>query len=254
MDTKVLLEALRMSVRELVRGESHVAVAYSGGIDSSVIAALASEVADVKCYSAVMPGSHDARNVRASADAENISLDVIMVSDNLLKELVVKVTALVGHESPMAAAYTIPLIAVVNAAKEGVVLAGNGADELFGGYAKYLTNPDPRKQMGIDLEKAVAETEALRQYTSRCEKTIEFPFLSARVQGLANSIAIERKIQGTSRKVVLREVARELGLPSQDRPKKAAQYSSGVLRGMERLAKAEGKSIYSWIGSLIPPG
>jgi asparagine synthase (glutamine-hydrolysing) len=48
------------------------------------------------------------------------------------------------------------------------------------------------------------------------------------------------------RKLVLREVAVLLGLDAHDRPKKAAQYSSGIMREMERLARKEGMSMSEW--------
>ena len=250
MHHAMLLEGLRQSALNIIGKEEKVAIAYSGGIDSSIIAALADEMADVKCYCAAVPRSHDARTVRASADGEGRALEFIEISDRDLRQLAIQASALVEGSKPVPIAYTIPLMAVMGAALERVILAGNGADELFGGYAKYLASSDLLKDMETDLEKAMSEAERVKRYSLERGKTFGFPFLSEQVLELARSMPMEEKIRGPSRKLVLKKVARELGLPSEHRPKKAAQYSSGVLKRMGKLAKAEGVSIEDWCASL----
>ena len=215
-----------------------------------MVAELASELSKTKCYSVAVPGSHDARTVVANADEEGRELELVSMTDSGLHVLAAKAAALLEDASPVAVGYTIPLLAVVERANEMLILAGNGADELFGGYAKYLTSSEPEQQMRGDLEKAMGEAAALAGYASGLGKRIEFPFLDEEVRNLAASIPLDRKMQGASRKVVLREAAGQLSLPSQHRPKKAAQYSTGILRRMEELAKADGKSVGSWIASL----
>ena len=250
MKQGTLVEALRRSIRDLVNEPGTVAVAYSGGLDSSLIAALASETLETKCYSVVVSGSHDANTVRTSAEKEGRAVDIIILSDEDLRGLVKTAACLVGLDSPMAIAYMTPLLGVIARARETVILAGNGADELFGGYAKYLDMSDPSLQMLADLDKSLREAKALMEHASAEGKTIGFPFLSDRVRRLALSMPLEKKIRGTSRKVVLREVAKDLNLSSQDKPKRAAQYSSGVLKRMNVLAKSDGISLESWIKSL----
>ena len=51
-----LLNALRESITSAIGKERTVAVAYSGGLDSSLIASLAKESAEVKCYTCAMAG------------------------------------------------------------------------------------------------------------------------------------------------------------------------------------------------------
>ena len=250
MDDESLLPALRKAVQEIVGGERRIGVAYSGGIDSSIVAALAQEITHVKCYSAVVPGSHDARTVSASAAEEGRELVVVELSDGPLVQLVIEARNLVGSSNPTPVAYTIPLIAAIGAADETVVLAGNGADELFGGYAKYVNGSDPQLQMAEDLKKAIREADALEKHALEKGKRVGFPFLSDSVQELARAMPLERKIQEGSRKLPLKTLARGLRLPSEHRQKKAAQYSSGVLRRIEKLAKSDGKSAVDWITSL----
>ena len=246
----MLLESLRTAVLRAKGDEKSVGVAYSGGIDSSIVAALAQEIADTRCYSAVVPGSHDARTVSASAAEEGRELEVVELSDERLVTLAIEARDLVGSSDSTPIAYTIPLVAVIGTARENVVFAGNGADELFGGYAKYVTTPNPQQEMEVDLGKSIREAKALERHALVQGKRIGFPFLSDNVRELARTMPIEQKIQGSSRKLPLISLAREIGLPSEHRPKKAAQYSSGVLRRMEKLAKADGKSTAAWVASL----
>jgi len=46
--------------------------------------------------------------------------------------------------------------------------------------------------------------------------------------------------------VILKDVAKLLKMQSSERPKKAAQYSTGILRLMESLAKSNRTSLREW--------
>jgi asparagine synthetase B (glutamine-hydrolysing) len=67
-----------------------------------------------------------------------------------------------------------------------------------------------------------------------CSRHVEprFPFADESVASFALSISPDFKIRGGTRKQVLREAAKLLGLPEEaaESPKKAAQYSSGILK------------------------
>jgi asparagine synthase (glutamine-hydrolysing) len=245
-----LLVALRNSVRELVADEAAVAVAYSGGLDSSVVAALARDAADTRCYSAAVPGSHDAATVEEHAQKDGLRVEQVALGDAELVELVRAAARLVGRERVMAIAYTVPLLAVMDHADEKVILAGNGADELFGGYEKYLRATDPAELMREDLEKSLHEASMLGTKAKEQGKRMGFPFLSDEVRQLAQSMPLEAKIRPPERKVVLRDIARELHLDSHERPKKAAQYSSGVFGRMKKLAKSQRLALDEWVASM----
>ena len=70
---------------------------------------------------------------------------------------------------------------------------------------------------------------------------------------IALSIPPSQKISRTSRKIVLRKIAKDIGLPKYiyERPKKAAQYGSGSLKTIKKLAKEAGfSSICSYLEEL----
>jgi asparagine synthase (glutamine-hydrolysing) len=67
----------------------------------------------------------------------------------------------------------------------------------------------------------------------------------------ATLLPTDQCVDGQSRKVVLREAARLLGLYQvADRPKKAAQYGSGVMRVMKAEAKRLGVELRELLTTL----
>ncbi len=246
-----LLEILRANMRSDLARTDRVAVAYSGGIDSSIIATLAKEFACVTCAVCAVEGSFDAVSAERRAEEDDLSLKVLTLSPSILRERVAIASGILGTSDPVPIAYTIPLISVVAESAESIILAGNGADELFGGYAKYLMARDPGAMMAEDLNKMLEEAKRLGSWARRASKKLVFPYAEGRVIAFSRDLPPNQKIDGAERKVLLRKVARLLELRSSDRPKKAAQYSSGVLRLMERSAKEMRLSLAEWTAATI---
>jgi len=251
MVASALLGVLRESVRSSVGDEKQVAVAYSGGLDSSVIAALARERAEVRAYTCSAGSSFDGLNADKRARTERLQHAMLELSPEDIVDGVRLAGEVIGSSDPTRIAYTIPLMTVVVRAQERTVLAGNGADELFGGYAKYLRAADPLGLMANDLGKAIEEAGRIRAWAMSTGKSLEFPFLAHEVMELSASLGMEEKISGSTRKVILREVAGLLNLPSSQLPKKAAQYSSGVMKAMEGAARASGLTVVDWTRKVL---
>ena len=246
MEATEAIDLLRESTRKIASGQPHVSVAYSGGLDSSVIAAIAREFATVHCYACAVEGSFDAGNAASRAESESLDFTLIPLNTGQMPSIVREAVELLQTLNPLQLAYTIPILTVLKESTENLVLAGNGADELFGGYAKYASAKDPSKLMADDIDKMLQEGERLKAAAIHFKKHIGFPFASEKLMAFSRSLPLDRKITPFTRKVILREVARNLGLPSHNLPKKAAQYSSGTLKEMEKLARAEGISLSEW--------
>lgn len=250
MDADRGLELLRKSVRAAISSERTLSVAYSGGLDSSILAAVAGECAKVHCYTCAVRGSFDAQNVRNRAASESLDLTVIELLEQEIPEMVRQASAVLATSNPTNLAYTIPVLVVVRESRDRLIMTGHGADELFGGYQKYVASPNPEQLMADDLKKMLQEARAMTVAASAVGKRIAFPFVSEQLMEFSRSLPLDRKINASGKKVLLRDVARMLNLPSSDLPKKAAQYSSGVLKEMKRQARSEGLSLSDWTSNL----
>lgn len=249
-DANDLLTVLRISVSKAISGESRVAVAYSGGLDSSLVASLAKESTEVQCYTCGFSASYDLRNAKTFAESESLSVELISPTRTELLSLVAEAALILDTKDPVRIAYTVPLLCVLEHSKETRVLAGNGADELFGGYAKYAGSNDPRAMMSLDLEKMLLEGNLLSSAARGLGKELGLPFASEELIAFAGRTDLDKKIGGGGRKIILRQVAELLRLPSRSRPKKAAQYSSGVMEEMRKEAKRHGLGLSDWTLSI----
>lgn len=254
MDSERLLRTLRSATDECVRGSDAVAVAYSGGVDSAVVERIARNAARTLCYTCALPGSHDHARAPVSAAEEGIELRMIVLDREKLKETVSKVCSALRTDDPLRVAYSVPVLSVIDAAEQGVILVGSGADELFGGYAKYVGDPDPAGVMDIDIKKMQSELILMSKYAKSVGKEIGAPFASPDVISFAKRLPMDRKLGAGGRKIILREVARSLGVVSHDLPKKAAQYSSGVMREMKKMAKEQGMDLRDWTAETAAKG
>ena len=117
-----------------------------------------------------------------------------------------------------------------------VILLGQLADELFGGYSKY---EEAVHMQGEDAARSMMEAD-VREYSSRgrirdfgaCAPWVRpvLPFEDRQIVDFGLSLPVSFKIRGGVRKAVLRRAALMVGVPEEiaTTPKKAAQYSSGV--------------------------
>ncbi|WP_456394129.1 asparagine synthase (glutamine-hydrolyzing) [Nitratifractor sp.] len=136
-----LLDAkLRESVRRrLLSSDREVGAFLSGGIDSSLVVAMASEHTDrLKTFTVAFEGSYDESEL-AELTARRYGTEhrTLRIEMNL-REDVERILA--GYGMPFSDSSAIPSWYVSQAAAEHVtvVLNGDGADELFAGYRRYV--------------------------------------------------------------------------------------------------------------------
>jgi len=241
-----LLSTLRSSMKRIAGEEKTVGVAYSGGLDSSIVVALAKELANTKGYTCAITGSFDDKHASESALDDGIVAETVHLSEPELVKYIVRAAGVLGTVSPVQISYSVPVLCALDSCREKLLLTGSGADELFGGYAKYQAHSDPEAAMSSDLVKAIAEAQLLGAEAQRLGKRLGFPFMDEPVIMAALNVPVERKVDVSGRKLVLREIGKVLAPHSADKPKKAAQYSSGVMKEMERLAKADRLDLHDW--------
>jgi asparagine synthase (glutamine-hydrolysing) len=249
-----LIGALDRSVRDrLTRPEG--GIMFSGGVDSCVVASLASNHVLVTLYTVGVEGAHDLKVGESSALAMGLAWKGINIVESDIREAIPFVAKWMGTTSPLALSFEMPVFFVSRAAFEDVVLCGQGADELFGGYARYeaMSPSERRDRMKVDADALISNgAPAERRLASAFGKELGHPYLDRSVVELASSLPDDMLVNKGVRKVALRQVATALGLEEAAlRPKKAAQYGSGIMKAMKVMAKREGLSLKDWTAKVI---
>lgn len=246
---------LERSVRERTAGLDRVAVAFSGGLDSSLMAFLAKK-AGVETHLIHVSLENQRESVKAEEAASLLGLPFhkYIYSEKAVEHALPQVLWAIESPDPLQTSIGIPLYwAAEKAAELGfrVLLAGQGADELFGGYKRYLTIY--LRYGEAFVEKAMAN-DVLRMYENNFERDfklcsfrnmeLRLPFAAHPLAEFALRLPLKLKIDSKKdmlRKSVLRKTAEKLGLPPKivNKPKKAIQYATGVDKALKKLAKRE---------------
>ena len=237
------------SVADEGADNSPIAVAFSGGVDSALVAA---GVPDAPCYVAGFEGCHDVAAAREAAAAMDRDLRVVEVTHDDIRERITDLVAATGRTNPMDLAIALPLFLVgERAAADGFdrLALGQGADELFGGYAKVAkATEDPRvdadtirgarrELLGTIPDQAERDVLALRA----AGITPVTPLLHDDVVAAALSLPGHLLVDGDERKIALRAAARgTVPEPVRTADKKAVQYGTYVARELDRLARQAG--------------
>lgn len=266
VDSAYIGKLLEASV-ERDAGGKDVAVAFSGGLDSGLLAVLAGKHAgNVVLYTVGTPGSYDVRmaedmSSRLGMEWRHIRLDADSVESGM-KEMI----SVTGTTDPVTLSFEIPLFFVCRDCVEKNVISGQGADEMFLGYSKYvgLDRASLTAVRGSDTDKLNSTTLAHEsKVAARFGKTVSYPFLDASVTAEVMKADIDdlRPGEDGSRKNVLREIAGGLGYPYvADKKKKAAQYGSGAMDVIRDVCKTKNITYPEWVAEMeddphgTPPG
>ncbi len=261
-----LQNLLRKSVSKRTAGLKEVAVAFSGGLDSSIIAFLAkkSGVA-VQLVHVSLANQSETNHAKTFADELKLPIHSCIYTENDVLETLPSVLRLIEEADPVKTSIGIPFYWTAERAAEmnlKVILAGQGADELFGGYRKYV---DDYIHKGRDKAQQTIFQDVVNMYQNNLERDfkicnfngleLRLPFTTRENVNFALSLPLELKLQpneNTLRKLVLRTVGRNLGLPQSvvDRPKKAMQYATGVSKVLDRTAKSRNLSTKEYLNSV----
>ena len=133
------MEVLRESVHRRCRSDREVGVFLSGGIDSRLVAALASEVRPgLPCFTLAMPGPFD-ETAEARRMAERIGCPHHVVSPTQQEIIQAAMGLPTIADEPFADSSLVATSLLARAARERIVVAlgGDGGDELFGGYRRH---------------------------------------------------------------------------------------------------------------------
>jgi asparagine synthase (glutamine-hydrolysing) len=242
---EAILEAVRLRSDEGI-------TALSGGVDSTLVARLAGR----ECVAVGLADSHDLRQARHAADTLGLSCTAVTIRPEEIATALPAVIRAIPKRDPVNTGIALTQYFVTRyAGEQGYhrVITGQGADELFGGYSRYLETTTLADDLERDFAGLEQQAERDQAVAALHHTYLSMPYLDVRVVRAAHAIPPEEKVQGGRRKIPLRKVA-ERHIPAEFAwyEKKAMQYGSGVWKELQRLSRKNGykSSIQDYIDQL----
>ena len=214
----------------------------SGGVDSSFLA-LAFAKVDVVAITVGLEGSPDLEFAKKLAKHLNLThIEKVLTLDEL-ETIILEVMKITKKDDIITIGVGAVEYAGLQIAQQHnlkIIFGGLGAEEIFAGYQRHEQAEDINKECWNGLMN-MHSRDLERDYAIFSHFNIEArtPFLDRELIISAMGIDAKKKMNKEYKKVILREIAEEQGLPEEFawRKKKAAQYGSNIIKAIEKLAK-----------------
>lgn len=233
-----LKDALYAAARHLP--EKDVAVAFSGGVDSSILAKVCQDTGkQVTLITVGFDSSHDISFSRKIATLLGMPQKIVQLEEASFARDLDTVRRKIGCNNTSHIENCVAYYYIANAAREAglqTVLSANGCDELFCGYNGYrhVYSRGPAAVAEFMEEKIANELALVQEISAVAGEfgvQVKQPFLSPEFIEFTKTVPLDQKIKGSDdlmRKHILRQAALMIGVPEESatKPKKALQYGS----------------------------
>jgi len=248
IDEKSYAEKIANILKEKTSNIGGCAIGFSGGLDSGILAYL---IENSTLYTLGIKNSKDVECAKDVAEILDRDLVIVEIGENDILDAAKFLLREFGKMSIVEISFEIPLVILSKHCEEKIIVTGQGADELFGGYKKYIENPSLMKE---DFKKLVEITYPReRKIAEKFGKKLISPYLSEEIISIALEIPMELKIKNDVRKYILREAAKLLGVPEKIylAEKRAVQYGSGIMKILRNIAKRHGVKLTDLPGTIV---
>ncbi len=236
----LLIEAVK------IRMDGVGGISLSGGLDSSIIAAIAKEFnPNLKVFTGAVekaPGP-DLENAKLMAKYLGLEHHIYLISDSDVKNFISDAVWYLESFDEDCISGIISNYYVSKMVKEhtNCIFVGEGADELFGGYRMVLKNPkvksdEQRERLAKKLLEISYNTALRRLDRAWMANGVQYrtPFLDKKIVDFSQKIPMSWKIYGEKQieKYILREAFRDI-LPEQIANREKLRFAMGV--GMDDI-------------------
>lgn len=235
-----LIEALFVTVTENLRGINKIGIAFSGGIDSTLLAMICKNMnIDTTLLTVGFPDSNDIEFSKSISHKINMNHKILEIDKGDLAVITKKIKNKISCSNTSHIENCIAFSYIAKLASKNdtsVVLTANGFDELFCGYNnfRFIFNQGSdtiNKTIESKILNELELTNEIKQVAKEYRVSILQPFLSKGFISVAMKFPIYNKIVSNDdvlRKHIIRKIALSFDLPPEVifRRKKAIQYGS----------------------------
>ncbi|MFP4112006.1 MAG: diphthine--ammonia ligase [Candidatus Woesearchaeota archaeon] len=241
---ELLIKAIKKRIPEKKFG-----ILFSGGIDSVFIAFILKKLGyDFTCYTAALddPSLKEPKDIyyaKKAAKLIGLDLKIKKITLDEMEKTIKKVIPIIEDTNVVKTGVAVPFyVACEEAKKDGckVIFSGLGSEEIFAGYERHKNSININKECVSGLLK-MYERDLYRDDVITMYNSIELrlPLLDLDLVKYALRIPPKYKLNSEQSKLILRDVAKKLGVPKEicKRKKTAAQYGSNFHKGLIKLTK-----------------
>jgi asparagine synthetase B (glutamine-hydrolysing) len=231
--------ALDSAVTRALPTGGRCSVLFSGGVDSALIAEAASRLGHPTLVTVGLEGSEDVEFVRSLKPPFGCPSLVFVLGSREVHQLAAEIAPCLDSPTAMERSILVGLAAAMRGSPDRRVLCGQGADELFLGYAHFrqLGPDDARHRSESDLARLLeSDWPRSKRVADLLGHELAAPFLDPEMVAASLAVPIADRLPGAEVKTPLRELAKARGIPERisRRPKRALQFSTGFDRALRR--------------------
>jgi len=234
----------------MVENSRKFGILFSGGVDSTLIAFLCKKYNyDFTCFTIGLENSQDIEYAIKIAEKYDFDLKYKILTLEEFEDIIKKTIKILGSNeivwvSVGSVVYATAQLALQDNVK--VLFSGLGTEEIFAGYQRHEEALQNNNFQSLHKEcwnglKNMWQRDLLRDSKIAEHLGIELktPYMDLDVIKTAMHIHPMYKLNKEDKKLILREIAEEIGLEKEFawRKKKAAQYGSNFVKGIGKLAK-----------------